>query len=130
MDIDNAFAYLGHRKGQATWDGYLTSTRDIVGGVRSHGGPVFVSGQVNPKKRPLLYGDSVQGSGYLQGPGDTPIPYPPPFNNQMFGNDFIGAAVAPDGTAWGSFTQDCGPSYDSAGCRKQHDQTRGYAGHL
>ncbi|MDQ1704477.1 MAG: hypothetical protein QOF18_843 [Frankiaceae bacterium] len=127
---DVAFAYLGHRKGQSTWDGYLTSTRNVLRGFRSPGGPVFLSGQVNPVKRPLLYGNGVQGSGYLEGPGGTPLPYPPPFNQQMFGNDFIGAAVAPDGTPWGSFTQDCGPAYDSAGCRKQHDQTRGYAGYL
>ena len=39
-------------------------------------------------------------------------------------------AVAPDGTPWGSFTQDCGPSRESSGCVKQHDQTRGFAGHL
>ncbi|MDQ1697636.1 MAG: hypothetical protein QOJ03_2989 [Frankiaceae bacterium] len=127
---DLAFAYLGHRKGQTTWDGYVTSTRNVLAGVRSAGGPVFLSGRVNASNRPLLYGDSVQGSGYLEGPGGTPLPYPPPFNQQMFGNDFIGAAVAPDGTPWGSFTQDCGPSYDSAGCRKQHDQTRGFAGYL
>jgi hypothetical protein len=48
----------------------------------------------------------------------------------MFGNDFIGAAVAPDGTPWGSFTQDCGPSRESKGCVKQDGQTRGFAGHL
>jgi hypothetical protein len=124
---DVAFAYLGQRKGQSTWDGYVTGSHDVLRGLRSPGGPVFLSGQVNPKDRPLLYGDSVQGSGYLEG---TPLPFPPPFNNQMFGNDFIGAALAPDGTPWGSFTQDCGPSRESAGCVKQHGQTRGFAGHL
>jgi hypothetical protein len=127
---DIAFAYLGHHKGQTTWDAYLTSARRVQQGFRTRGGPVFYSARLNPANRPLLYGDSVQGSGYFSGPGDQPLPYPPPFNQQMFGNDFIGAAVAPDGTAWGSFTQDCGPSYDSAGCRKQHDQTRGYAGYV
>ena len=125
---DLAFAYLGQRKGQKTWDGYVTETRNIAAGFHRVGGPVFFSARINPANRPLLYGNGVQGSGYLQGPGNTPIPYPPPFNNQMFGNDFIGAAIAPDGTAWGSFTQDCGPSYSSAGCVKQHDQTRGFAG--
>jgi hypothetical protein len=127
---DVAFAYLGHRTGQSTWNGYVTATDNVRRGFASRGGPVFLSGQVNPSNRPLLYGNGVQGSGYLQGPGDTPVPYPPPFNQQMFGNDFIGAAIAPDGTPWGSFTQDCGPSYDSAGCRQQHDQTRGFAGYL
>ena len=124
---DVSFAYLGHRKGQTTWDGYVTGGRDVLRGLRSPGGPVFLSGQVNPTNRPLLYGDGVQGSGYL---GGTPIPFPPPFNNQMMGNDFIGAAIAPDGSPWGSFTQDCGPSRQSPGCVKQQDQTRGFAGHL
>jgi hypothetical protein len=127
---DVAFSYLGHRTGQTTWDGYLTSTRNVLRGLRSPGGPVFLSGQLNPRNRPLLYGDSVQGSGFIDGPGGTAVPFPPPFNNQMFGNDFIGAAIAPDGTPWGSFTQDCGPSRDSGGCRRQDDQTRGFAGHL
>jgi hypothetical protein len=126
---DIAFAYLGHRRGQTTWDGYLTSTRRITALARP-GRAVLFSSRLNPADRPLLYGDNVQGSGYFAGPGNTPLPYPPPFNQQMFGNDFIGAAFAPDGTAWGSFTQDCGPSYDSAGCRAQHDQTRGFAGSL
>jgi hypothetical protein len=127
---DVAFGYLGHRKGQSTWDAYLTSGRDVLTAMRSARGPVFVSGQLNRPGHPMLYGDSVQGSGYLQGPGGTEIPYPPPFNNQMFGNDFIGAAIAPDGTPWASFTQDCGPTSDSRGCRHQHDQTRGFAGRL
>jgi hypothetical protein len=126
---DIAFAYLGHRRGQSTWDAYLTTTRGLVGQLR-HGGAVFASGQLNPPGRPLLYGDSVQGSGYIEGPGGVAVPFPPPFNNQMFGNDFIGAAIGPDGTPWGSFTQDCGPSRTSAGCKRQHDQTRGFAGYL
>jgi hypothetical protein len=127
---DVAFAYLGQRKGQTTWDGYVTVTRRVRQAVVAVGGPVFASARVNPADRPLLYGDGVQGSGYFAGPGDTPVPIPPPFNQQLMGNDFIGAAIAPDGTAWGTFTQDCGPSYDSPGCRRQHDQTRGYAGRI
>lgn len=127
---DLAFAYLGHRKGQQTWDAYLTATHDLGAGLHAGPGPLFVSGRLNPAHRPLLYGSSVQGSGYLQGPGGTAVPFPPPFNNQMMGNDFIGATIAPDGTPWGSFTQDCGPSSDSAGCRRRHDQTRGFAGRL
>jgi hypothetical protein len=126
---DIAFAYLGHHKGQTTWDGYLTSTRRVQKGFRSGAGPLFYSARLNAANRPLLFGDNVQGSGYFD-VGGQPVPYPPPFNQQMFGNDFIGAAVSPTGVAWGSFTQDCGPSYDSAGCRRQHDQTRGFAGYL
>jgi hypothetical protein len=127
---DVAFSYLGQRKGQTTWDGYLTYTRRLPATLRSHAAVVLLSGRLNPPQRPLLYGSSIQGSGYLYGPGGAPVPYPPPFNNQMMGNDFIGAAIAPDGTPWGSFNQDCGPSPDSAGCRRQHDQTRGFAGYL
>ena len=129
-DSDFAIAFLGRRHGQSTWDAYLTSGRNVLAGIRSAKGPVFYAGQLNPPKRPLLYGDSVQGSGYLSGPGGVNVLFPPPFNNQMMGNDFIGAAIGPDGTPWGSFTQDCGPSPDSAGCHQQHDQTRGFAGHL
>lgn len=129
-DSNFAIAFLGHRKGQSTWDGYLTTGRDVLGGIRSSSGPVFYTGQLNRPGHPLLFGDSVQGSGYLQGPGGTNVPYPPPFNNQMFGNDFIGVAIAPDGTPWGSFTQDCGTSPDDKNCQKQQDQTRGFAGHL
>lgn len=129
-DSDVAIAFLGHRHGQTHWDAYLVSGRDMLGGLRSARGPVLYAGRLNPPGRPLLYGDSVQGSGYVSAPGGVNVLFPPPFNNQMMGNDFIGAAIAPDGTPWGSFTQDCGPSPDSAGCTRQHDQTRGFAGHL
>jgi len=127
---DVSIGYLGHRAGQSTWDGYVTSVHHVQQAIRAADSVVFLSARVNPANRPLLYGDSVQGSGYFTGPDDTPVPIPPPFNQQQFGNDFIGAAVAPDGTAWASFTQDCGPSYDSPGCRRQNDQTRGYAGYV
>src|SRR3954462_11422250 len=58
---DIAFAYLGQRKGQTTWDGYLTSTRRVQRGFRTRGGPVLYSARLNPANRPLLYGDSVHG---------------------------------------------------------------------
>ena len=122
-----AVAYLGRTQGQTTLDAYVTETknaRDILNG----GQPVFWSAAVNG--RPILYGDSVQGSGYLTLPAGLRTPFPPPFGNQMFGNDFIGATIAPDGSAWGAFDQDCGPSPDSAGCQAQDDQTRGFAGRL
>lgn len=121
-----AVAYLGQRRAQHTWDGYLTATRDAQAALRPGYGPLFWSGVVNPPQRPLLYSDNVQGAGYLAGP----VPFPPPFDIQMLGNDFIGVTIAPDGTAWGSFTQDCGPTRNSPGCVRQHDQTRGYAGRL
>lgn len=129
-DSDFAIAFLGHRRGQGTWDAYLAAGRDLLPGIRSAKGPVIYAGQLNAPGRPLLFGDSVQGSGYLSGPGGVHVLFPPPFNNQMMGNDFIGAAIGPDGAPWGSFTQDCGPSPDSPRCQKQHNQTRGFAGHL
>ena len=128
-DSDLAISILGHRKGQSTWDGYLISAHDVLDGAQSPAGPTFYVGQLNQPGHPLLFGNSVEGSGYLQVGGQN-LPYPPPFNNQMFGNDFIGAAIAPDGSPWGSFTQDCGTSPDAASCKKQDDQTRGFAGRL
>lgn len=131
MDGDAlAVSYLGARAGQRTFDGYLTATRDVSAALRGGGGPLFAAGRVNPTGRPLLYGASVQGSGYVLGPGGTAVPLPPPLSNQSTGNDFIGAAVQPDGTAWGSFTADCGPAPSAASCRAADDQTRGWAGEL
>jgi hypothetical protein len=126
-----AVAYLGHRTGP-TWDGWITTAKGVRASLAAGRTPVLTSGQVNDPKRPLLYGDNVQGAGTFQLPaplGNT-VPFPPPFDIQVFGNDFIGATIAPDGTAWGSYTQDCGPSPDSAGCVAQQGQTRGWAGHL
>jgi hypothetical protein len=123
-------AYLGQRSGQSTWDGYVTETRTALRALAAGPGPVFWSGQVNDPKRPLLYSDSVQGSGYISAPGGQSVPFPPPFNNQSTGNDFIGATISTDGSPWGSFTQDCGPAPSAAGCKAQNDQTRGYAGYL
>ena len=70
------------------------------------------------------------GAGTISGPGGTHLPFPPPFTIQLFGNDFIGAALGPDGTAYGSFTEDCGPSADSPGCLANGGQTRGLLGRL
>ncbi|MBA3652612.1 MAG: exo-alpha-sialidase [Actinobacteria bacterium] len=122
-----AVAYLGRTPGQATMDAYMTETRN-AGDVLTGGQPLFWSAVLNT--RPVLYGDSVQGSGFLTLAAGVRIPFPPPFGNQMFGNDFIGATIAPDGSAWGSFGQDCGPSPDDPTCQAQNDQTRGFAGRL
>jgi hypothetical protein len=126
-----AVAYLGHRTGP-TWDGWITTARGVRAALAAGRKPVLTSGPVNDPKRPLLYGDNVQGAGTFQLPAPlgNQVPFPPPFDIQVFGNDFIGAAITPSGSAWGSFTQDCGPTPDSAGCIAQNGQTRGYAGHL
>lgn len=122
-----AVAYLGHRAGAVTWDGWVMSVTGAAAGS-----PRLTSGQVNDPRRPLLYGDNVKGGGTFQLPGPlgNAIPFPPPFDIQVFGNDFIGAAITPAGVPWGSFTQDCGPSPSSPGCVAQNGQTRGWAGHL
>jgi hypothetical protein len=127
-----AVAYLGHRAGVATWDGWITSVRGAAATLARGDVPRLTSGQVNDPKRPLLYGDQVQGGGTFQLPGplNNTVPFPPPFDIQVFGNDFIGAAITPAGVPWGSFTQDCGPSPSSPGCVAQKGQTRGWAGHL
>lgn len=126
-DGNVAVAYLGRTRGQPTLDAYITETKNALDTIEG-GRPVFWSARVND--RPILYGDSVQGSGYLTLPAGIRTPFPPPFGNQTFGNDFIGATLAPDGSAWGSFDQDCGPSPDAPSCRAQDDQTRGFAGRL
>lgn len=124
-----AVAYLGQAEGQQTWDAWVTETRN-AGRAFTQRGPLFYSGRVNDPDRPLLFGNGIKGSGYLRlGPGANVL-FPFPFNNQMAGNDFIGATIAADGTPWGSFTQDCGPDPESPGCQAQNGQTRGFAGYL
>jgi hypothetical protein len=101
-----AVAYLGQAKGQTTWDGYLTETRDALGAR-----PVFWSARMNDAKRPLMYGENLQG---------TPSVLV----------DYIGVDIGPDGTPWASFVQDCGPSPDDPGCTAQQGQSRGFVGRL
>ncbi|HVA60117.1 MAG TPA: sialidase family protein [Mycobacteriales bacterium] len=122
-----AVAYLGQRPGQVTVDGYLTESTDVLA---RH--PVFWAGMLNQPDHPLLYGSSIQGAGYLAGPGGTEV-NPAIFGAvsiQLFGNDFIGSALGPDGTPWASFDADCGATPQAAGCRADGDQTRGFAGRL
>jgi hypothetical protein len=111
------------------WVAKLPDPRTLLRGRST----AVVSGQV--AKAPVLYGDglvgpSPTGAGTIPGPGGTHLPFPPPFTIQLFGNDFIGAAIGPDGTAYGSFTQDCGPTPDSPGCLANGGQTRGLLGRL
>jgi hypothetical protein len=124
-----AFAYLGQRAGQPTWDAYLTATRDFG----APGGPVFWSAV--PNTQPLLYADDIKGAGFIAlGQGQVQVPYPFPLGIQPLGvaagNDFMGVTFAPDGSVWGSFNQDCGPTPQSPGCAATKDQTRGFVGRL
>ena len=124
-----AVAYTGHHAHQTAYDAFITTTTTAERALRG-GAPVFYSGMVNDPSRPVLYGDGIQGAGYIATIGPVDVPFPPPFDNHSTGNDFIGATIDAHGDPWGSFTQDCGPSPDSAGCVEQDDQTRGFAGHL
>jgi hypothetical protein len=125
-----ALAYLAERGGAYyPWVAKVPDPRTLL---RSRRTTVF-SGQVT--RTPALYGrglvgPSPTGAGTIPGPAGTHLPFPPPFTIQLFGNDFIGAALGPDGTAYGSFTQDCGPSPDSPGCLRNGGQTRGLLGRL
>jgi hypothetical protein len=127
-----AVAYLGHKAGVATWDGWITTVRGAAATLARGGSPRLTSAQVNDPKRPLLFGDEVQGGGTFQLPGplNNQVPFPPPFDIQVFGNDFIGAVITPAGQAWGSFTRDCGPSPQDPECVAAKGHTSGYAGHL
>jgi hypothetical protein len=122
-------SYLGQRAGQQTWDAYLTETTDALAGS-----PLLWSAPTN--RQPVMYGNEMAGAGYIVGQGQINVPYPFPLGIQPLagavsaGNDFIGAAVGPDGSAWGSFDSDCGPSPDAPGCQATGDQTRGLVGRL
>jgi hypothetical protein len=126
-------AYVAHHPGDARYYGYVAQLRDPRTVLRT-GRTTVVTGQV--RRDPLLYGDSrsggpgITGAGTVPGPGGSHLPFPPPFTIQLFGNDFIGAAVGPDGTPWGSFNADCGPSPDAPACLANGGQTRGVAGRL
>lgn len=126
-----ALSYLAPKADGAyyAWVAKLPDPRTLL----TRRSTAVVSGQV--AKRPVLYGNglvgpSPTGAGTIPGPGGTHLPFPPPFTIQLFGNDFIGAALAPDGTPYGSFTQDCGPKPDSPGCLANGGQTRGLLGRL
>ena len=127
-----ALAYLGSRAGDPAFYGYVSVLRDPRPLARGRGA-VVQSGLV--KSTPVLFGSNalgpaVLGAGTIGGPLGTHLPFPPPFTDQVFGNDFIGSAIGPDGAPWGSFTQDCGPSPDAAGCTSNGGQTRGLVGRL
>ncbi len=127
-----ALSYLAQHPGDSAFYGFVALLPDPRTLLRT-GRTTVVSGQV--VKRPLLFGSGPTGPA-VQGAGTIPVapgvdaPYPPPFDIQVFGNDFIGAAIAPDGTPWGSFTQDCGPSPSAPACRANGGQTRGVVGRL
>ena len=126
-----ALAYLGQKNGTESWAAYVSVVRHPQS-LLTRGGTTVVSGKVRDV---VLYGSNqlgpaVQGAGTIGGPLGTHVPFPPPFDDQTFGNDFLGVALGPDGTAWGSFTLDCGPTPESPGCTANGGQTRGLVGRL
>jgi len=107
-----AVSYYGHRAGQATSDGYITQSHNA-----SSKTPVFWSGVLNDPRTPMLNDGSsrppTDGVGYL---------------------DFMGADIGPDGSAWGSFIQDCGANDTDGPCGDGHTHAmwgvRAFAGRL
>jgi hypothetical protein len=115
------FTYNASQPGKTTYDGYLTATRS---GLTAQ--PLLWSARVNDPASPLLYGESLQGVGLVS--NDTPPPaYAAKDPPQV---DQVGSAIAPDGTAWASYTEDCGPDPSATKCQSQHGQTRGLAARL
>jgi len=83
---DVAVMYYGTRGDNATFDGFITATRDALADD-----PVFWTGQVNDPSIPLLYDTATNGN-----TGITVL-------------DFNGGAWNPDGSSvWGSWLQECG----------------------
>lgn len=128
-----ALSYVAHRPGDTRYFGFVAHLRDPRTVLRT-GRATVLTGQV--RKAPLLYSDSplggpgVTGAGTIPGVAGLHLPFPPPFTIQLFGNDFIGAALAPDGTPYGSFNADCGPTPDAPACLANGGQTRGIVGRL
>jgi len=108
-----AVSYYGQRAGQAPKaDGYLTVTRDALARA-----PIVWSAVLNDPRTAMLNDGSSRPP-----PGDTGY------------TDFNGSDIAPDGTAWASFIQDCASTDVAPPCGdgKTHAMygTRGFAGRL
>jgi hypothetical protein len=87
-----ALSYLVERGSSALYDGYLTFTRDATA------------------RQPLLWAAAIN-------PASSPMrtSAPPPARD-----DFIGAAIGPDGTPWASFAASCpGPVTEAPACAEQ-----------
>lgn len=106
-----AVAYSGRTDDRGTaLDGYITETRnalDILAGAK----PMFWSATLNDPARPLKF-----FTGHPRGAGTM--------SNQ------VGMDIAPDGSPWASFIEDCGPTPQAQRCEDQHGQSRGFAGRL
>ncbi|MGZ4145109.1 MAG: sialidase family protein [Actinomycetota bacterium] len=107
-----AVSYYGERADGQTADGYLTATRNAL-----DADPIFWSATVNDPQIPMLNDGSSRpptgGIGFL---------------------DFNGVDIAPDGTPWASFIQDCGANDVDPPCGDGTSHAmwgaRGFAGRL
>ena len=129
---DLALTYLGSRANDPAFYGYVAVVRRVRS-LADGTGATVATGLV--RRQPMLFGSNqlgpaVMGAGTVHGPLGVEAPFPPPFTISLFGNDFLGSAIAPDGSPWGSFTLDCGPTPQSPGCQANGGQTRGLIGHL
>jgi hypothetical protein len=127
-----SLAYVATRRGDARYFAHVALVPDPRSVLRG-GRASVVPGQV--RKEPVYFGDGpmgpgITGAGSIPGPAGTHLPFPFPFTITFAGNDFIGATLGPDGTAWGSFNADCGPAPESPGCVANGGQTRGVLGRL
>jgi hypothetical protein len=105
-------SYYGQRPRQTTTDGYITATRTALA---PH--PIVWSATVNDPRAPMLNDGARR---------------PPPGDIGYL--DFNGADIAPDGSMWGSFIQDCAPADVAPPCGDGHARAmygaRGFAGRL
>ena len=105
-------SYYGKRAGQATTDGYITATRTALSPS-----PIVWSATVNDPRAPMLNDGARR---------------PPPGDIAYL--DFNGADIGPDGSAWGSFIQDCAPADVAPPCGDGNTAARygarGFAGRL
>ena len=105
-------SYYGKRPGQANTDGYLSATRNALARA-----PLVWSSMVNDPRTPMLNDGSSR---------------PPPGDVGYL--DFNGSDIGADGTAWGSFIQDCAASDVAPPCGDGHTHAqygvRGFAGRL
>ncbi|HVU72119.1 MAG TPA: sialidase family protein [Mycobacteriales bacterium] len=125
-----ALSLVAQRAGQSTFDAVMASTTNAL-----EASPLLWSAVTNTA--PILYASHISGAGYIVlGQGQIAVPDPFPLGIQPIagplsaGQDFIGVTIGPDGTVWGSFDADCGPTAKSAGCVASNDQTHGFVGAL
>jgi len=107
-----AVSYYGQRPGQTTTDGYLSATRSALAWS-----PIVWHAMLNDPGTPML-----TASGTRPPPGDVAY------------LDFNGSDIAPDGSMWASFVQDCPPGDVTFPCGDGHARAmygaRGFAGRL